>query len=252
MACISISGIDMIVSIVAVLKAEAAYVPLPPDYPDEHLGMVVDDAQPRLIISAQSSLVLACKKTWSKSSTFANVLGFFTCAAEQGGVDFCSSNSGGRQTPFAQDVAARLAYVIYTSGSEGRPKGVVVTMRNLMCSTAARESFYGERVKRFLLTSSFAFDSSIVGIFWTLNCGGTLVLPAKRIEQDMHRFSTVLHEERITHVLLLPTVYQLLLRHGDTDKLDTLETVIVAGESCPWQLVEQHRTTGMAIRLVNE
>ena len=70
-----------------------------------------------------------------------------------------------------------LAYVIYTSGSTGKPKGVMVSHRNLVHSTHARRLFYDEPVSGFLLLSSFAFDSSVAGIFGTLCQGGTLVLP---------------------------------------------------------------------------
>ncbi len=70
-----------------------------------------------------------------------------------------------------------LAYVIYTSGSTGRPKGVMVSHRNLVHSTHARSLYYREPVGGFLLLSSFAFDSSVAGLFWTLCRGGRLVLP---------------------------------------------------------------------------
>ena len=58
-----------------------------------------------------------------------------------------------------------LAYLIYTSGSSGRPKGVMVTHANLASSTLARTSYYPGPVGSFLLLSSFAFDSSVAGIF---------------------------------------------------------------------------------------
>jgi len=69
------------------------------------------------------------------------------------------------------------AYVIYTSGSTGQPKGIRVLHRGLANSTFARIAFYPDAVKSFLLLSSFTFDSSLAGIFWTLSVGGTLVLP---------------------------------------------------------------------------
>lgn len=246
-------GIQIIVCIVAVLKTGAAYVPLPPDYPDKHLGWVVEDALPRLIISLHSELPLEIEKHRVKLPCVSGVLRFFTDVTHNNELDIDNcSKPADNEVSYAKQAPTRPAYVIHTSGSEGRPKGVVVTMRNLMCSTMSRQSFYGDRVQRFLLTSSFAFDSSIVGIFWTLHSGGTLILPAKGIEQDMAQFSCVLHREKISHLLLLPTIYQLLLRFGDRNNLDSLEAVIVAGEPCPWHLVEQHRMAKIPARLVNE
>ena len=69
--------------------------------------------------------------------------------------------------------------MIHTSGSTGRPKGVMVTHRNLVASTRARELHYAGPVGAFLLLSSFSFDSSVAGIFWSLCSGGTLVLPGE-------------------------------------------------------------------------
>ena len=62
--------------------------------------------------------------------------------------------------------------MIYTSGSTGKPKGVQVTHRNLVHSTHARRLYYGADAGTFLLLSSFAFDSSLAGIFGTLSRGG--------------------------------------------------------------------------------
>src|SRR5439155_23102526 len=79
------------------------------------------------------------------------------------------------------------AYIIYTSGSTGRPKGVAVTHRNLVHSTHARMAYYREPVERFLLLASFAFDSSVPGIFWALCQGGQLVLPGEERRRDPAR-----------------------------------------------------------------
>ena len=58
------------------------------------------------------------------------------------------------------------AYLIYTSGSTGKPKGVAITHGNLAASNAARFQYYSRSPSRYLLLSSFAFDSSVAGIFW--------------------------------------------------------------------------------------
>jgi len=79
--------------------------------------------------------------------------------------------------------AENLAYVIYTSGSTGKPKGVQITHQNLVHSTNARITYYQEPVTSFLLLSSFAFDSSVAGIFWTLCQGGILYLPQEGLQR---------------------------------------------------------------------
>ena len=84
-------------------------------------------------------------------------------------------------TPLNADLADpdALAYVLFTSGSTGAPKGVMVSNANLAHSTDARLAYYGDAPPNFLHLSSFAFDSSMAGLFWTLCAGGTLILPTR-------------------------------------------------------------------------
>jgi acyl-coenzyme A synthetase/AMP-(fatty) acid ligase/acyl carrier protein len=95
-------------------------------------------------------------------------------------------------------------------------------------------------VGRFLLLSSFSFDSSMVGIFWTLCQGGTLVLPPQRIEQDMRQLAKMIAAHQISHVLMLPSLYAILLEQAEPAQLASLQTVIVAGEECRRGLVDRH------------
>ena len=145
-----------------------------------------------------------------------------------------------------------LAYIIYTSGSTGKPKGVLVTHRNLVHSTTARINYYSQPVDRFLLLSSFAFDSSVAGIFWTLVSGGTLVLPRQKLEQDIQELATLIAEQQITHTLCLPSLYSLLLTYTDTVQLQSLQVVIVAGEACGRSLAQQHHEKLPDTSLYNE
>jgi non-ribosomal peptide synthetase component F len=149
-------------------------------------------------------------------------------------------------------LSQNLAYLIYTSGSTGNPKGVAVSHRNLVHSTSARFHFYEKSVDRFLLLSSFTFDSSMVGIFWTLCQGGTLVLPPHRIEQDTQQLAATIAAHQISHILTLPSLYAILLEQADATQLVSLQTVIVAGEECRRGLVDGHYTRLPQATLVNE
>ena len=81
-----------------------------------------------------------------------------------------------------------LAYVIYTSGSTGNPKGVMIEHQNLVHSTMARFSYYPEPLGCYLLLSSFTFDSSVAGVFWTLVSVEVCCYPPK----IMHKISNIL------------------------------------------------------------
>ena len=133
-------------------------------------------------------------------------------------------------------------------GSTGEPKGVQVSHRNLVHSTTARDHHYDRWPSRFLLLSSFAFDSSLVGIFWTLCRGGTLVLPEPGAERDIGRVGGMIERHAVTHVLCLPSLYRILLDH----EWASLATVIVAGEACGPDLVERHFDRLPGTQLHNE
>jgi amino acid adenylation domain-containing protein len=145
-----------------------------------------------------------------------------------------------------------LAYVIYTSGSTGRPKGVLVTRGNLLHSNDARFRYYSDPVSRFLLLSSYAFDSSITGIFWTLCSGGTLVLTPGDISKDPIALAELLQTQRITHLLALPALYGVLLEGCAERVLPEWKVAIVAGQACPVEVVRSHYSLFPSVALYNE
>src|SRR5437660_153233 len=143
-----------------------------------------------------------------------------------------------------------LAYVIYTSGSTGTPKGVAVEHRHLLASNAARSSFYAElQQQRFLLLSSIAFDSSIAGIVGSLLNGGMLVLPTA-LSVDTAISSILRHQ--VNSFLAVPSLYSALIDHLNESTRPELQTVIVAGETCPSDLAIQHHKFFPAVPLINE
>ncbi len=225
-------SIELVAGMLGILQAGAAYVPLDPAYPAEHIrgllsaddiGIVLTDAARRAAVAAPTTVVL---------------------------VDDPAPASPPAPRPAA--TADDLAYVIHTSGSTGRPKGVMVTHRNLVASTLARPAHYGEPVGAFLLLSSFAFDSSVAGIFWSLTTGGTLVLPEPGLELDADALVDLAARHHVTHTLCLPSVYRALLDSARDGQLASLRVAIVAGEACPPGIVDAHQAQLPAASLHNE
>lgn len=228
---------DAIVAMLGALKAGAAYVPLDPEYPAARIAYVLEDSRAALLLTERAV-------ARSLPELGARVVCLDDDRAEIGaiGADFA--------LPVVEP--ERLAYVLYTSGSTGRPKGVEVTRANLAYSTAARFGFYRETPGAFLLLSSFAFDSSVAGIFWTLAGGGHLVVSAGDGALDPAEISRAIERHAVTHTLCLPSVYSLLLDTTAPNVLRSLRAVIVAGESCPPSLVEKHALLRPDARLFNE
>ena len=215
---------EMIVAILAILKASGAYLPLDPGYPTERLAWMLADAQAVLLIT-QAELAASLP-----AQTPTLLLAHSQQAiARQSGDDLATAVS-----PHA------LAYLIYTSGSTGQPKGVMVSHKNLVHSTLARQLYYPRLVSRFLLLSSVAFDSSIAGIFGTLCQGGGLVLPKQGQEHNVQQLAQLIDAANVSHMLALPSLYSLLLEGAQLSQLASLTDVIVAGEACTADLVTRH------------
>ncbi len=227
-------SLELLVGMLGILKAGAAYVPLDPGYPVERLAYMLEDSG--------AELVLAVRPVAERlPSSPAQVL-WLDEAAEWAGMSAA-------EPELALD-PAQAAYLIYTSGSTGQPKGVAVSHANLLHSTAARWSHYGDRVEGFLLVSSLSFDSSVAGLFWTLSQGGMVCLPAEGGQRDALALAERVGAGGITHLLCLPSLYAVLLESAD--RLQSLRVAIVAGEICPPELPERHRERLPAARFFNE
>lgn len=230
-------SLDMLIGILGILKAGGAYVPLDPHYPQERLAFMLEDTQVSILLTQQHLLPSLPNHD---AQTICLDADWDTIAQEN------------QENPHPISSAENLAYVIYTSGSTGKPKGVAIAHHNLVHSTTARLFYYQEPVTSFLLLSSFAFDSSVAGIFWTLCCGGTLHLPAEGVQKEVPQLVDLISQNRISHLLSLPSLYALILQQAKPEQLNSLRAVIVAGEACPPELVENHAQLQSQTSLFNE
>jgi amino acid adenylation domain-containing protein len=228
-------SLAMAIGIVGILKAGCAYVPLDPAYPGERVRFMLDDAGIGVLLTQEHLLARLPER------------GVRLVALDDPVIE-----QQPRSAPEPRATPDDLAYMIYTSGSTGRPKGVRVSHRNLVHSTVARFVYYPEPARSFLLLSSFAFDSSLVGIFWTLCQGGVLCLPPPQAEHDVVQLAGLIERHEVTHTLMLPSLYRLLLDFAGAEQVRSLRTVIVAGEACPLALAAQHYALLPGATLYNE
>ena len=232
--CIERSS-DMIIGLLGILKAGCAYLPIDPEYPNKRIDFMLKDAKVNTVVTQTSLLNLF--DDFLVNPILMDALNY-------------SKDSLDSELPTVKETD--LAYVIYTSGSTGNPKGVPITHKNIINSTAGRLEFYDKNPTAFLLMSSISFDSSKAGIFWTFCTGGHLVISEKRLEQDIDRIATIIDKRKISHTLMLPSLYNLIIEHSETDKLKSLTTVMVAGEVCPISLAEKHFSVLPKVDLYNE
>ena len=230
-------SIAMVVAILGTLKAGAAYVPIDPALPTARISYLLEDTASTVLLTQSELTPRLPDQTIS-----------VYCLDEDWPPGY------GPNTARLDKVSTALqaAYTVYTSGSTGKPKGVTVSHRNLIQSTLARRRYYPDTVRAFLLLSSYAVDSSMAGIFWTLGSGGTLVLPRQGQEQDLEAIADLISSRGVSHVLCLPSLYRLLLEATTPQDLDSLQVVVVAGEACPHDLPVLHHRSLTDATLFNE
>ncbi|MEV0272784.1 AMP-binding protein [Hamadaea sp. NPDC050747] len=213
-----------IVGMLGALRAGACYVPVDAAFPASRQRQYADAAGARVVLTEP---------------------GLSPVRPELAAIDLTSPPTRRAARP------GRLAYTCFTSGSTGTPKPVTISAAALAYSTAARLRYYRDPVGGFLLCSSISFDSSVAGIYWTLACGGTILIPSVR-PGDLVALGRTARAYRPTHLLLVPSLYAVALRGGLADDLRSLRTVVVAGEACPPSLVGDHFAQLPGTRMFNE
>jgi amino acid adenylation domain-containing protein len=191
-------SVDMVVGILAILKAGAAYLPLDTGYPPARLSFMFEDARPAAVVtvaaveSALPAIPGTCRRV-----VLDDPAGRAATAAEPDG----DLDDGELVRPSRVD---HPAYVIYTSGSTGRPKGVVVTHRGLPSFVAAeRDAFQAGPGDRVPQLASSSFDASVLEIGMSLLSGATLVIPPPGPLAD-EPLADFLAEAAITHAFITP------------------------------------------------
>jgi amino acid adenylation domain-containing protein len=187
-------GVELIVALLGVLKAGAAYIPLDPNYPAKRLDYMAEDA------------------------------GLVTVVRDE---DFEETPAATLPSVSPDDAA----YVIYTSGSTGKPKGVVVDHRNVaaLLSSTKDFEFGGEDVWTFF--HSYAFDFSVWEIWGCLATGGRLVVVTAEQTRDPKQFHDLLVDERVTVLNQTPSAFaQLLSADQESDRRLSVRLLVFGGE----------------------
>ncbi|MDB9391496.1 non-ribosomal peptide synthase/polyketide synthase [Microcystis aeruginosa] len=214
-------SLDMIVALIGILKAGAAYLPLDPEYPQERLQFMLEDSQVPLLLT-QSSLIDKLPNHQAKTVFLAEIW--------QEIKPMNRDNLTGKVT------ASNLANVIYTSGSTGKPKGVMVEHQGL-CNLALAQiqTFAVSSQSRVLQFASFSFDACISEVLMALGAGARLYLASKENLMPGLPLIKQLRENKITHITLPPSALAVL----PWENLSSLQTIIVAGEACSPELMKK-------------
>ncbi|MFE7598448.1 amino acid adenylation domain-containing protein [Streptomyces sp. NPDC057494] len=215
-------GVELVVALLAVVKAGGAYLPVDPAYPDDRIGFTLGDSGARLVLT---------------SAELAGRLGGF-------GVEVAALDSPSVVGELAalDDAAVEgvvssghPAYVIYTSGSTGRPKGVVVTHGNVTGLFAQTGPLFGGFGADDVWSCfhSFAFDFSVWELWGALLHGGRVVVVPHGVSRSPQEFLALIERERVTVLSQTPSAfYQLAaVEEQRPGAVASLRAVVFGGEA---------------------
>ncbi|HEX6047359.1 MAG TPA: amino acid adenylation domain-containing protein, partial [Pyrinomonadaceae bacterium] len=228
---------EMIVGLLGILKAGGAYVPLDPAYPPARLKLILDDAQPPVVLT-QERVAAALPEFDGR------------CLRLDADWDAIAVESDENPSPIT--TARNLVYVIYTSGSTGNPKGVAIEHGQLLNYVhSILDKLALPFPATFATASTFAADLGNTAIFPALCSGGCLnvILPERFSDPDA--LADYLSRHPIDCLKIVPSHLAALLTGPAPEKILPRERLILGGEASGWGLIEKLRTLAPECRILN-
>jgi amino acid adenylation domain-containing protein len=203
-------SIEYVATILGILKAGAAYLPLELSLPESRIQYIINDCKPKFIAISDETELFTENVTVLKCDSISNVIETHIKTLESKSSD--------------------LTYVIYTSGSSGVPKGVMVEQQSLF-SLIDNSPIKSTDSDVWTLFHSFSFDFSVWEIFGALLTGATLVIVSDEYRRNPRKFLKLLQDEHVTILNQTPSAFYSLLSQFD-DKPDNLSLryIVFGGE----------------------
>lgn len=179
-------GVEMIAVLMAILKSGAAYVPVEPSFPPERIRYMMEEARVDFVITNEmyADRIADFPKMYAEQSI---------------GMEVCD------ETPMSDVRPDSPAYILYTSGTTGKPKGVIVSNRNVChYARAFAHEFHVREGDTMLQHSVVTFDIFVEEVFATLLNGAALAIPSKTVKSDLHRLMEFIEHNGVTMVSGFP------------------------------------------------
>ncbi|MER6309470.1 amino acid adenylation domain-containing protein [Streptomyces sp. NPDC001657] len=217
---------ELVLALLATVKAGAAYVPLDPDYPAARTTRILTDAAPHLVLT---------------TSALASQLPVGTPAlALDDDIDMAPVRACRDTDPTADRPHGRTpAYVIYTSGSTGNPKGVVVEHAAIVNRLLWMQDQYGlDATDRVLQKTPSSFDVSVWEFFWPLISGAVLIIAPPGAHREPAELARLIQLSGVTTTHFVPSMLRAFVDEPAARACPSLRRVFSSGEALPADLVE--------------
>lgn len=217
-------SLEMIVGLLGILKAGAAYVPLDPSYPKARLEHMLADSGIRVLLTQSQWL-----------ATLPEHQARVICLDDE---TFAAEND---ENLLIDISAVNLAYVIYTSGSTGRPKGVMIPHRAIVNRLLWMQTAFPLGSEDTVLQKTpFSFDASVWEFFAPLLAGARLLIARPGGHQDSTYLASLVAKQGVTTLQLVPSMYRVFLETSGVETCNgSLRRVFCGGEAFPVTLQEQ-------------
>ncbi|MGI9355006.1 MAG: non-ribosomal peptide synthetase [Rhizobiaceae bacterium] len=216
---------ELVIALWATLKAGGAYVPLNTQDPVGRIQEIVDDCQPKVVLTQEHL-------TGQVEGISAEVM----VLPEGGDIDPRADGSD-----LGIEVAPdSLAYMIYTSGSTGKPKGVIVEHEAIHNRVVWMHEQYGLRPEdRVLQKTPYTFDVSVWEFLWSFSVGSTLVVAEPNGHMVIGYLYRLIQDRKITHLHFVPSVLRMFLAAPKLDEL-SIKKLFCSGEALGYDVVSDY------------
>ncbi|RMI37073.1 non-ribosomal peptide synthetase/MFS transporter, partial [Actinomadura harenae] len=231
------SGADLACALLGIMKSGGAYLPFDTTYPTGRIHTMLAAAGASVVLTYRD---VADRHTWEPHHVV--VL-----------LDTDEVDAWPTTRPEPDIRPDQLIHVVFTSGSTGAPKGVAVEHRNVLNYLHAILQRLGPEVAggSFAMVSTPAADFGLTCVFGALTTGGTVHLVERETAMDPAAFATYLEQHNVDVLKCVPSHLELLAAHGDLASVLPDKLLILAGEACPWSLVERINAARPDLRVQN-
>lgn len=213
---------ELLISLLAIMKTGAAYVPVDPDYPIKRIEYMLEDSVAKVLISSQ------------KYKSLFTSGGIKEIVLEE---IFPELNNYPSAEPLVDVKGTDLAYVIYTSGSTGKPKGIAIEHRslcNFLCSMQKEPGISSE--DKLLAVTTISFDISGLELYLPLISGAELLITDSDITKDARELLDLIRTEKVSIMQATPSTWRMMVESNWNEQVEL--KVLCGGEALSKDLAE--------------
>ncbi len=232
-------SIELVICLLGIIKAGAAYLPIPTDFPEKRVRFILRDADCKLVVAFNKM-----PPPLNPQESECEILFY-----DQVLTDIGMSN---KESPDINIIATDAPYVIYTSGSTGQPKGVANTHIGLLNRLLWMQELLAlDQNDKVLQKTPYSFDVSVWEFFLPLMFGAQLVLARPEGHKDPVYLNHLVKSQKVTIMHFVPSMLSVFIEVVDVSELESLRAVICSGEALSTSLAERYVETHKHCKLYN-